>query len=59
MTKVTSSFGPDKRWTTDVKVQYMNMNAKNRPISGQNNSNVYSTLFTMPRSMNILDFKTH
>lgn len=57
MTKVTSSFGPDKRWTTDVKVQYMNMNAKNRPISGQNNSNVYSTLFTMPRSMNILDFK--
>lgn len=57
MTKVTSSFGPDKRWTTDVKVQYMNVNAKNRPISGDNNSNVYSTLFTMPRSMNILDFK--
>ncbi|MBL1407724.1 SusC/RagA family TonB-linked outer membrane protein [Sphingobacterium faecale] len=57
MTKVTSSFGPDKRWTTDVKVQYMNINAKNRPVSGHNDSNVYSTLFTMPRSINILDFK--
>ncbi|WP_270089468.1 SusC/RagA family TonB-linked outer membrane protein [Sphingobacterium sp. SYP-B4668] len=56
MTKVNTSFGPDKRWTTDVKVQYMNMNTKNRPISGQNNSNAYRTLFSMPRSLNILDF---
>lgn len=57
MTKVNTSFGPDDRWTTDVKVQYMNTNAKNRPASGDNTSNMYSTLFTMPRSINILDFK--
>lgn len=57
MSKVTSSFGPDDRWTTDVKVQYMNTNAKNRPVSGENNSNMYKTLFMMPRSMDIRDFK--
>jgi TonB-linked SusC/RagA family outer membrane protein len=57
MTKVNSSFGANKRWVTDVKVQYMNSNAKNRPLSGQNNSNAYATLFRMPRSLNILDFK--
>ena len=57
MSKVTSSFGPDDRWTTDVKVQYMNTNAKNRPVSGENNSNMYKTLFMMPRSRDIRDFK--
>src|SRR5699024_6596292 len=29
MSKVTSNFGQDDRWTTDVKVQYMNTTAKN------------------------------
>src|SRR5690606_24938516 len=28
-----------------------------RPISGQNNSNAYATLFRMPRTVNILDYK--
>src|SRR5690606_1348191 len=37
--------------------QYMNNDALNRPTAGQNNANAYSTLFTMPRSMNILDYK--
>ncbi len=57
MTKVTSNFGENKRWTTDVKVQYMNNDAVNRPTAGQNNGNAYATLFVMPRSLNILDYK--
>lgn len=57
MSRVTSNFGENKRWSTDVKVQYMNNNAVNRPTSGQNNGNAYSTLFTMPRSLSILDYK--
>ena len=57
LSKVNTTFGPNKRWTTDVKVQYMNTNAKNRPLSGQNNSNAYATLFRMPRTLNILDYK--
>src|SRR5690606_39270434 len=57
MSKVNTSFGENKRRTTDVKIQYMNNDAVNRPTSGQNNANAYSTLFTMPRSLNILDYK--
>ena len=57
LSKVNTVFGPNKRWSTDVKVQYMNTNAKNRPLSGQNNSNAYATLFRMPRTLNILDYK--
>ncbi|MBP3943144.1 SusC/RagA family TonB-linked outer membrane protein [Sphingobacteriaceae bacterium WQ 2009] len=57
MSKINTTFGPNKRWNTDIKVQYMNTEANNRPISGQNNNNVYSTLFRMPRSLNILDFE--
>lgn len=57
MSKVSTTFGPNKRWSTEVKVQYMNNDATNRPISGQNNSNAFATLFRMPRSINILDYK--
>ncbi|AIM35813.1 collagen-binding protein [Sphingobacterium sp. ML3W] len=57
LSKVNTTFGPNKRWITDVKVQYMNTEALNRPQAGQNSSNVYSTLFRMPRDLNILDFK--
>jgi len=57
MSKVNTTFGENKRWSTDVKIQYMNNDALNRPTAGQNNANAYSTLFTMPRSMNILDYK--
>lgn len=57
MSKVATTFGPNKRWSTDVKVQYMNTDATNRPASGQNNSNAYATLFRMPRTLNILDYK--
>ena len=57
LSKVNTTYGPNQRWSTDVKVQYMNTNAQNRPLSGQNNSNAYATLFRMPRTLNILDYK--
>lgn len=57
MSKVTSSFGPDKRWTTDVKVQYMNTTAKNRIVGGSNSGNYYSTVLLMPSSLDITQFK--
>lgn len=57
MSKVTSNFGPNKRWTTDVKVQYMNTTAKNRPVGGANAGNYYSTALTMPTTMDITQFK--
>ncbi len=57
MSKVNTTFGPNKRWSTDVKVQYMNTEAVNRPQSGANDSNIYSTLFRMPRDLSILDYK--
>lgn len=57
LSKVNTTYGPNQRWMTDVKVQYMNTAAQNRPLSGQNNSNAYATLFSMPRTLNILDYK--
>lgn len=57
MSKVTSNFGPNKKWTTDVKVQYMNTAAKNRPVGGANAGNYYSTALLMPTTLNMLDFK--
>lgn len=57
MSKVTSSFGPDDRWTTDVKVQYMNTSAKNRAGAGSNSGNYYSTVLLMPSTLDITQFK--
>jgi len=57
MSKVTSNFGPEKRWTTDVKVQYMNTTANNRPVGGANAGNYYSTALLFPRTLNITDYK--
>lgn len=57
LSKVNTTFGPNKRWITDVKVQYMNTEANNRSQSGQNNSNMYATLFRMPRDLDILAYK--
>ncbi|WP_455637508.1 SusC/RagA family TonB-linked outer membrane protein [Parabacteroides sp.] len=54
--RALSKFGKDERWTLDAKVQYINSNAENRPISGDNNSNVFNTIYRLPRSMDIRDF---
>lgn len=58
-TRAVSKFGKDDRWTLDGKVQYINSNAENRPLSGMNNSNVFYTMNMFPRSMDIRDFRNH
>ncbi|WP_304246606.1 SusC/RagA family TonB-linked outer membrane protein [Parabacteroides gordonii] len=54
--RALSKFGKDERWTLDAKIQYINSNAENRPISGDNSSNVFNTIYQLPRSMDIRDF---
>ncbi|MBE8719982.1 SusC/RagA family TonB-linked outer membrane protein [Sphingobacterium pedocola] len=57
LTRVTTNFGENKKWSSDVKAQYMNIDAKNRPIAGQNQSNMYNSLFLFPRSLDITEFE--
>lgn len=54
--RATSTFGKDDRWTFDTKIQYINAEAQNRPISGKNNSNNFLAMYLLPRSMDIRDF---
>lgn len=54
--KATTSFGAQNRWTSDVKISYNNTSGYNRPINGRDRSNLYA-LYTMPRSMDVQDFK--
>ncbi|WP_245812573.1 SusC/RagA family TonB-linked outer membrane protein [Salegentibacter echinorum] len=58
LTRATTTFGPNERWTTDVKVQYMNNKAINRPLGGANVSNAFLTMYLLPRSVDITDFST-
>lgn len=55
-TRALSKFGKDDKWTLDTKVQYINTDAKNRPVSGRNDSNPFLTMYSFPRSMDIRDF---
>jgi len=57
MTRVTSNFGQNERWTTDIKVQYMNTEANNRPVGGNNSGNYYGTILNMPNTVDILSLK--
>lgn len=57
MVRAVSNFGEDKKWTTDTKVQYINTNAENRPVSGVNASNPFITMYMLPRSIDIRDFR--
>lgn len=57
ISKVTSNFGPDERWTTDVKVQYMNTAAHNRAVGGVNDGNYFATALLFPSSLDITEFK--
>lgn len=55
--RATSTFGKDDRWSFDGKIQYINTIAKNRPLSGNNDSNTFLTMYTTPVSLDITDFK--
>lgn len=58
LTRAITSFGEDKRWTTDFKVQYIHTKAKNRPFSGVNTSNAFYTMYLLPRTVDVSDFSS-
>ena len=55
--RATTFLDEAKKWKVDAKVNYINQNAHNRPILGINPSNAFSTVYNLPRSLNILDFE--
>ena len=58
MLRGTSTFGKNDKWHFDGKIQYIRIQANNRPISGSNvNANYMLKMYTMPVSVNIVDFK--
>ena len=58
MLRGTSTFGKNDKWHFDGKIQYIRIQANNRPISGSNvNANYMLKMYTLPVSVNILDFK--
>jgi TonB-linked SusC/RagA family outer membrane protein len=56
-TRVVSKFGEDDKWTTDVKVQYINTTAGNRPLNGSNINNAFGTASQLPVSIDIAQFE--
>ncbi len=57
MLRGSSTFGKNDRWSFDAKVQYIRTRANNRPISGSNPSNHFVTMYTMPNTVDITEFK--
>lgn len=57
MLRGSSTFGKNDRWSFDAKVQYIRTRANNRPISGRNDSNYFMTMYTMPNTVDITEFK--
>lgn len=56
--RAISKFGNNDRWSSDVKIQFINSKANNRPVGGQSNaSNYYGTILRMPTTMDITQFK--
>lgn len=54
--RAASTFGNDDRWSLDAKVQYINTEAKNRPIGGSRGNNAFYTIFNMPTTIDVRDF---
>lgn len=57
MAKMNSNFGANKRWTTEVKAQYMSVKGKNRASSGQGNGNYYPNILLMPQNIDVRDYR--
>lgn len=56
-TRAFTRFGNDQKWSIDAKVQYLNSEAKNRPLLGHNYQNPFFTMYLMPRSLDITEFE--
>ena len=58
MLRGTSTFGKNDKWHFDAKIQYIRLQANNRPISGSNvHANYMLKMYDMPVSVDIRDFK--
>ncbi|AZB00458.1 SusC/RagA family TonB-linked outer membrane protein [Chryseobacterium joostei] len=57
MAKMNSTFGANKRWTSEMKAQYISTKAKNRPSGGQGEGNYYPNLLLMPQDIDIRDYR--
>lgn len=53
----TTTLGASQKWKLDAKVNYVNTNAHNRPIQGINSSNAFYTIYNLPRSLDVMQFK--
>lgn len=56
MTRSVSNFGREDNWKVDMKVQYIKSNADNRPLNGVNISNSFSTMYLLPRTIDVTNF---
>ncbi len=54
--RATTALDEAGKWTLDAKASYIKTNTHNRPIQGINPSNVYNTIYALPRSINIKDW---
>lgn len=57
MAKMNSNFGANKRWTTEMKAQYISTKSNNRPSGGQGNGNFYPSILLMPQNIDIRDYR--
>jgi len=57
LTRAVSTFGARDSWTVDAKFQYLNAIAENRPLLGVNYSNPFYTMYLLPTSLDITEFK--
>lgn len=46
--RATTFLDKAEKWKVDAKVNYINMNAHNRPIQGVNPSNAFNTIYGLP-----------
>lgn len=56
-TRAVSKFGKDNKWTTDVKVQYINTKAGNRPLNGSNVNNAFGAIAQLPSTIDVGQFR--
>ncbi len=56
-TRSVAKFGRGDKWTADMKVQYSNTLAQNRPLAGNNSNNVARLLYTLPISLDVTQFR--
>jgi hypothetical protein len=57
LTRVTTKFGEGDKWRYDAKANYIRSQGKNRPATGINPGNAFYAIATLPRSLDVMQFK--